>query len=252
MRNDSRMGSEASPTGALDSPQKMAQRLMKAVETTQEKDAARECQHMESCGRQLNSRKPTRPVFSFTHPKRIKEEERAACMLLPSAPIPGPKYKVKPFYTPRESWASGRGRVGFGSATRFVDGGLAEAGKRVLTQGASPFSATYPYEEPTIADAEALERHKSVAKKVENLGLSPRKPAVTDADLNSQYTKYNIAPQYQFGTSLVGCRFTEGSTFKKSPQRKSHQPRPNFRLLRDQLPQPPLLRFDGSLSSSTR
>lgn len=255
-----------------------------------------EQQTRQSIGRQVESLRRTSACFSFgnvpeTTGKVPDRELRCDAILVsPTAEVPGPTYDL-----PRPSTSPCVVAFGFGSERRFetkaearpsqvyelgaIKGpasprrsphkeskNTAAKGKRfpghrlILDLGASPFSSTFPYDEPKKADATAkiLEeksgrfsrtsviesKEATVFAKLQALGLPPPKFNVIDPDLNRQQFRYKRGPQVKFGKAvrLTSRPCTSGTTPGKGPERDGRSPRVDFRtLLKERMgPMPPV------------
>lgn len=228
-----------------------AKSMTVALEKKKHIESRHESLHWESCGKQVTSNRPSRPNFSIGQKTRFFQDVRCREICQhPQAANPGPEYN------PRATSAPASVLKNFGSDKRFLEeielgGSQATAApdpkgaKKIeikhSTQ-ASPFSATFPYAEPPSLDkAEEKEKFDKLVKSLEKLGTTPRQPAVVEPDLNHQYCKYNTSQHYSFGSSCIGHRFLEGTSFSRKPPKAQHTPRLGFRERRSNLKDVPSL-----------
>lgn len=234
-----------------------AKSMMKALEHRKIVEAEHEAQHWVSCGKQVTSKRATRPVFSFGPPCKdgkkgyFKDPRARELNQHPSTRNPGPEYNMQKDVSPTSVLR------GFGTEKRFLDDSasprLVQQGKNVVgdkgqtdkpiqivhSTGASIFSATYPYQEPPTIDGSPEEKEKA-KKNLEKLGVSLRSAAVTDPELNHQKVKYRSIQKYSFGSSCIGHRFPPGVKISKGPTNVQHAPRISFRDQRLLVAQPVL------------
>lgn len=238
-------------------PPPNAKSMMKALDGKKGLEAFYECQHWESCGKQVTSKRASRPVFSFGPPQKTRYFKDVRCREIcqhPSTKNPGPEYNLSSTMSPTSVLQ------GFGSEKRFLEDigsprPFVGSGKSVLQNGkavpehkveilhstqASIFSSTYPYAEPPTIDTISAEEKEKRKQKLEALGVTPRTAAVTDPELNHQFVKYKSPQKYSFGSSCIGHRFAPGTTFSKQPAIPPHAPRVSFRDQRERVAQPAL------------
>merc|ERR1712025_1325056 len=130
--------------------------MMQALEGKKMLEARHESQHWESCGKQVTSKRASRPVFTFGQKNRYFKDVRCREICQhPSTKNPGPEYNLLRDASPTSVLR------GFGSEKRFLedDRTSVQQGKAVVSDeatkpeilhntAASIFSATYPYPEP--------------------------------------------------------------------------------------------------------
>jgi hypothetical protein len=227
-----------------------AKSMMKALDGRKQLEARHESQHWESCGKQVTSKRASRPVFSFGQKTRYFKDVRCREICQhPATKNPGPEYNLL-----REQCPTSVLR-GFGSEKRFLeDTGsprpIVQTGKNVVAEPKKPqivhstqasiFLATYPYAEPPTIDTTSAEEKEKQKQKLAALGVTPRLAAVTEPDLNHQFCKYKSAQKYSFGSSCIGHRFAQGTNFSKQPAIPQHAPRISFREQRERIAQPAL------------
>merc|ERR1712039_235042 len=110
-----------------------------------------EQQHLESCGKQVSSTRPSQPTFTFGSPRRHILEAQASLRSRelcehPSRGNPGPTYSPRPV----EAISKTTVLRGWGQERRFLQDPAKTQAQMAHIQhstNASPFSATYPYQE---------------------------------------------------------------------------------------------------------
>lgn len=230
-----------------------AKSMMKALDGKKGLEARHELQHWESCGKQVTSKRASRPVFSFGQKTRYFKDVRCREICQhPATKNPGPEYnlarEISPTSVLRGFGSEKRFLEDTGSPRPFVPAGKSVAGDAkppgkvqiVHSTQASIFSSTYPYAEPPTIDTTSAEEKDKAKKDMEKLGVTPRMAAVTEPDLNHQFCKYKAAQKYSFGSSCIGHRFAPGTSFSKQPAIPQHAPRISFREQRERIAQPAL------------
>jgi len=110
-----------------------------------------------------------------------------------------------------------------------------------------PLSSTYPYPEPqkpasAAEDAAQEAEAQKTPRHMQSTCAHPepdRRKAIRTVDLNAQYFKFNSKPQFGFGSSGIGFRFSAGTEFRNKPSRRDlpHSRLRGFRELRESIPE---------------
>lgn len=250
-------GAGPPPADADDlSPPSSRRSPRKVVEASEARRRERERQHWEGCGRQISSVRPTLPIPSIATPRVVESAQRRAYVrhdLTPATRLdyvrcheiaehpnvgnPSPDaYNVGGFTT-------GPSRIlrDWGREPRFLEDlplavqNMPELKKSTL---ATPFSRTYPWNEPQTVDGAA--DTATSFKTANSLGSQAK------IDFNGLYLR-TTNPSWSFGSSGVGDRFQTGTN--SSRQHKVHTTSRllTFRDRRDELPQMTPAEFERNL-----
>jgi hypothetical protein len=77
-----------------------------------------------------------------------------------------------------------------------------------------------------------------------------RKNPIRTADLNCQYFKYSSKPQWGFGSSGLGYRFTPGTAFSRHPHVKTSSRLRGFRERREEIPEASEKEYQDALAKA--
>mmetsp|Transcript_57682 Transcript_57682/g.168894 ORF Transcript_57682/g.168894 Transcript_57682/m.168894 type:complete len:275 (+) Transcript_57682:112-936(+) len=203
---------------------------------------AHERLHLESCGRQITSVRRTNPVFTFGSPRQTAGADRSLgrCREItghPSNLNPAPGYLA-----PSKDSASTTVLKGWGQDRRFHDDpSVAQTAMPQIrhSTNASPFSQTYPYEEPpkdpkalATAGTEASASAEQSAAKSPIVRNSRRENPQAQPDYNALHCQFSRRPQWSFGSSGIGGRFWTGTEFSRQAQIPVTSRQLTFRELR--------------------
>mmetsp|Transcript_58031 Transcript_58031/g.138126 ORF Transcript_58031/g.138126 Transcript_58031/m.138126 type:complete len:246 (-) Transcript_58031:134-871(-) len=174
-----------------------------------------EARHRESCGRQVNARKPTNPNFSFGSPRRLTGEREVRAREIcehPGIHTPGPNYfvefKPSPIAIP----------VGWAYEKRWQDqGGPMKRAAGTITGGTGLNLSSSLGSDATL----------------DYRGSSPMSPATFDYN-RTQHRQ----PVWSMGTSGLGARFHAGTKFSRPAPVTTTSRLQGFRELRESIPQP--------------
>jgi hypothetical protein len=242
--------------GASPNPPEMVKKqpktLQKLIEAQEQQQLAYEMQHLQSCGKQVNSSRRTQPNFSMGSPRGnlVKSSKaQVRCREIcehPASLTPGPNCRV-----PELDGTPTTVLKGWGQEVRFpYDRPLATQGAAIIkhSTNASPFSTTYPYEEympfgekkkpanPEEQQKEGAERSDSPKlrhnKQAHN--ASPRNP-VTLPDYGYLHLKCRSSTSWSFGSSGLGGRFKPGTKFSRAAKTQTTTRLLGFRELREEM-----------------
>eukprot|EP00927_Polykrikos_kofoidii_P062901 TRINITY_DN57703_c0_g1_i1.p1 TRINITY_DN57703_c0_g1~~TRINITY_DN57703_c0_g1_i1.p1 ORF type:complete len:360 (-),score=54.68 TRINITY_DN57703_c0_g1_i1:61-1074(-) len=267
---------EAEPLRQPNGQASTIRHCLKVLKEADHRRWADDISHKSAFGRQLPSTRRTEPVVSFAaapKARRAKDQplgRQGALDVIAHHPMnenPSPTRSLH-----RDLVAPVTVLHGWGDGRRFLtDHPPATLATSVpaVVRGAnftSPFSATYPYEEPpaprdtedtdtapSAAPAAAPRRslptralpppHIDVRVQLSSQSAASRehraKPQMRP-DLKLLQVKYTDQPSWSFGSSNVGGRFRRGTSFSRQPPCRTTGRLRGFRELRELQPQPTL------------
>lgn len=188
------------------------EKLLELQRTRQEAQARR---HLGSFGRQITAARRTNPAFSFgkqPSPHQPPERPSARSRELTEHPMnPNPASSYVSSDACRTLVLKGWGRD-----RRFPeDPSQAEMLLSPIRHSthASPFSPTYPYEEPR-RDPSATGEKPGLGKSASPRGGRREQPQA-EPDHNALHCTFSRTPQWSFGSSGLGYRYQQGTHFSR-------------------------------------
>lgn len=196
----------------------------KLLELQRTRGEAHERLHFESCGRQITSVRSTNPVFTFGSPGRSTGAGRGSGRCREICDHPSNRNPASAYMAPTTDVGNTVVLKGWGQERRFPDDpSLTQASMSPIRHSthASPFSRTYPYEEPgknpkAGAAAPAAGADGAAEPGPPRPSLAPAEGAA-QPDYNVLRCQFPRTPQWSFGSSGLGLRFRTGTSFSRQP-----------------------------------